>query len=107
MDNYVNTLKINALQNLAQLTFFQFAQLPAAAVWQRFGAAGKLAQQWARGKDERPVCGAVAQPQPPVTVILDPPATQVDMAVADVMASLHPLLAGMAERMEGVLRLHL
>lgn len=33
----------------------QYADLPSRAVLQQFGQAGRLAQQWARGRDERPV----------------------------------------------------
>lgn len=88
-------------------TLGQFARLPAAAVWQRFGAAGKLAQQWARGKDERPVCGAAVRPAAPVTVTFDPLACTVQAAVGAVMASLRPLLDDMQAQLTGVLRLHM
>ncbi len=48
-------LHLQQLHWLGVRTVGQFAALPAAAVWQRFGAAGKLAHRWAQGKDDRPV----------------------------------------------------
>ena len=36
-------------------TLGQYAALPTAAVWQQFGRAGRLAQRYARGEDDRPV----------------------------------------------------
>jgi len=88
-------------------TLGQFACLPAAAVWQRFGAAGKLAQQWARGKDNRPVCGAATAACPPVTVAFEPPDTALTPVVGRLLASLLPLLLAQQQRMEGVRQLHL
>ena len=88
-------------------TLGQFARLPATAVWQRFGAAGKLAQRWAQGRDDRPVRATVAQAPAPVTVTLDPPVTRLPPGVAAVMALLTPMLAARAAVLEGVRRLHL
>ena len=48
----------DTLQRLAFLglrTLNQYAALPAAAVWQQFGQAGKRAHRYARGQDDRPV----------------------------------------------------
>ena len=98
---------LQQLQWLGIHTLGQFAQLPATAVWQRFGAAGKLAQQWARGKDNRPVCGAAATTYPPVTVDIDPPTASLQPVMANLLASLQPLLRTQQGRMEGIRRLHL
>jgi hypothetical protein len=86
-------------------TLGQFAALPPAAVWQRFGAAGKQAQRWAQGKDDRPVRAAVPHPLPPVTVPIDPPSGMLQPVVDAVMVSLHPLLLDRAAALEGVRRL--
>lgn len=88
-------------------TLGQFAQLPATAIWQRFGAAGKLAQRWAQGRDDRPVCAASSQASPPVTVPIDPPAGLLQPVVEATMASLRPLLAERAAGLEGVRRLRI
>jgi hypothetical protein len=111
-DQPINLLPLDPehLQQLHWLgirTLGQFARLPAAAIWQRFGARGKLAQQWARGKDSRPVCGAAPTTYPPVTVAFDPPATAMPLVVAQLLASLQPLLLAQQQRMEGVRQLHL
>ena len=88
-------------------TLGQFAELPPAAVWQRFGAGGKLAQRWAQGRDDRPVCAAVSQAPPPTAVILDPPSGTLQPVVEAVMASLRPLLIDRAAALEGVRRLRI
>jgi hypothetical protein len=88
-------------------TLGQFAQLPAASVWQRFGAAGKQAQRWAQGRDDRPVRAAVANPVPPVAVTLDPPSGMLQPVVEAVMASLRPLLLDRTAALEGVRHIRL
>jgi nucleotidyltransferase/DNA polymerase involved in DNA repair len=88
-------------------TLGQFADLPPAAVWQRFGAGGRQAQRWAQGSDDRPVRAAVAQPPAPVTVVLDPPSGTLQPVVEAVMASLRPLLIDRAAALEGVRRVRL
>ena len=88
-------------------TLGQFADLPPAAVWQRFGAGGKLAHRWAQGRDDRPVCAAVSQAPPPTAVILDPPSGTLQPVVEAVMASLRPMLIDRAAALEGVRRLRI
>jgi protein ImuB len=83
-------------------TLGQFAALPPAAVWQRFGAAGKLAQQWAQGKDRRPVCGGVPARPGEAAAELDPPAHQLQPVVNALLASLQPALARWAKQLEGL-----
>jgi nucleotidyltransferase/DNA polymerase involved in DNA repair len=86
-------------------TLGRFGRLPVAAVQQRFGPAGKLAQQWAQGRDDRPVRPSVnAQPEP-VDVDLDVPTTSRDVALDAAMRALKPRLKAMAARLEGVRRL--
>jgi nucleotidyltransferase/DNA polymerase involved in DNA repair len=46
---------IQRLHFLGLRTLGQYAALPPAAVWQQFGRAGKRAQRYARGEDDRPV----------------------------------------------------
>lgn len=88
-------------------TLGQFAALPAAAVWQRFGAGGKQAQCWAQGRDDRPVAAALSAPPAPVVVTLEPPAGSLQPVVEAVMASLRPMLAERAAALEGVRRLRI
>jgi nucleotidyltransferase/DNA polymerase involved in DNA repair len=88
-------------------TLGQFADLPPAAVWQRFGPGGKQAQRWAQGRDDRPVRAAVAEPPIPTTVVLDPPARTLQPLVEVLMASLRPLLIDRAAGLEGVRHLRI
>lgn len=54
-------------------TLGQYADLPTRAVLQQFGAAGQLAQRWARGQDDRPVMPRRQRPSLTVTTEFDPP----------------------------------
>ncbi len=88
-------------------TLGQFATLPSAAVWQRFGAAGRLAQSWARGHDDRPVRSTVEAALPPIDIELDPPTSILQAVVETAMAELEPHMQTLRERLEGFRRLHL
>ena len=100
-------LHIQQLHWLGVRTVGQFARLPAAAVWQRFGAAGKLAHRWAQGKDDRPVQANAAGTAAVTTVTLDPPTGQLSQVVGAVMASLQPALAQWAKLLIGLRHLRL
>ena len=88
-------------------TLGQFAKLPATAVWQRFGAGGKLAQRLAQGRDDRPVRAGVSSAAAPITIPIDPPTGLLQPVVDATMASLRPLLAERAAGLEGVRRLRI
>ncbi len=99
-----------ALQQLGWLgirTLAQFAALPTTAVWQRYGQAGKVAQRWALGKDNRPVCGNLRTPPETLLVDFDPPTDQAGRVLADVLLALHPLLQRLAANLAGCRRLRL
>lgn len=100
-------LHVQQLHWLGVRTLGQFAALPAAAVWQRFGAAGKLAQRWAQGRDDRPVQGNTVVPATVTTVMIDPPSCQLSPVVGAVMASLQPALAQWAKALVGLRHLRL
>ena len=99
-----------ALQQLAWLgicTLGQFAALPSVAVWQRFGQAGKLAQQWAKGRDNRPVMTTVRPAMAPTAVDFAPPTVYHGQALEAALAVLQPQLTVLAEQLTGCRRLHL
>ncbi len=99
-----------ALQQLTWLgirTLGQFAKLPKTAVWQRFSAEGKLAQQWAQGRDNRPVRRTVEEATPPLAIDFDPPTKLLGNVVEAVLSRLRPFLAALARRLEGCRRLRL
>ncbi|HXF63380.1 MAG TPA: hypothetical protein VNK95_17255 [Caldilineaceae bacterium] len=100
----------DALQRLHWLgirTLAQFAALPPAAVYQQFGAAGRTAQRWAQGKDDRPVRNTLQACAAPIAVELDPPCTQLAWAVDAVVKALTPHLRKYADRLEGLRSLRL
>ena len=103
----LSRLQLQQLHWLGIRTLGQFADLPAPAVWQRCGAAGKTAQQWAQGRDNRPVCADAASLAPPTAILLDPPASQLQPVVDALRASLQPKLDELADCLEGVRRLQL
>jgi nucleotidyltransferase/DNA polymerase involved in DNA repair len=99
-----------ALQQLHWLgirTLGQYASLPVASVWQRFGAAGKVAQKWAQGKDNRPVCGNLQTPAQTIVVDIDPPSDQSGRVLAEVMHAFAPLLQRLGDNLTGCRRLRL
>lgn len=88
-------------------TLGQFAQLPPAAVWQRFGSPGQLAQRWAQGRDDRPVQPTAHPAGPPLQVDIDPPSANLPWVVATLLAALRPQLHALTARLAGLRRLHL
>ncbi len=99
-----------ALQQLHWLgicTLGQFAALPATAVWQRFGQAGKLAQRWAQGRDERPVWNGLPPPPSAIDIDIDPPTGLLPPLVEAVMAALRPPLEAAVNQLQGWRRLRL
>ena len=87
-------------------TLGQFAALPPAAIWQRFGTAGRLAQSWARGKDNRPVYRTLQPALPPIEFDLDPPTSLLHPVIKAALSALNPHLQAMRDRLEGCRRLH-
>lgn len=99
-----------ALQQLTWLgirTLGQFAKLPKTAVWQRFGAEGKLAQAWAQGRDTRPVRRTVEGATPPIAIDFDPPTALHGDVLDALLEQLRPSLSALARRLEGCRRLRL
>ena len=103
-------LPMPALQQLHWLgirTLGQFGQLPQTSVVQRFGKAGKLAHQWARGLDARPVRPSANATPEPISVDLDVPTTSHDLVVSATAHAIAPALHALTAQMEGFRRLRL
>jgi len=100
-------------QSLQQLywlgirTLGQFAKMPTTALWQRFGQAGKLAKRWAQGRDDRPVVNGLSSAFEMIEVDIDPPNARLDLVMQALLDALRPLQQTLAERLQGVRRLHL
>lgn len=103
-------LETRALQQLDWLgitTLGLFAQLPATAVWQRFGQSGKLAQRFAQGRDNRPVCPNAKTTPQAMTVDFDPPTALHAPVLEAALALLRPQLSLLADQLEGYRHLRL
>jgi nucleotidyltransferase/DNA polymerase involved in DNA repair len=86
-------------------TLQQFARLPTTAVWQRFGAEGKLAQKLAQRRDDRSVAPNTQALPEPISVDFDPPTTFHGHVLEAALRLLRPPLVQLAERLEGCHRL--
>ena len=87
-------------------TLGRFARLPVAAVQQRFGAAGKLAQQWAQGRDDRPVRPTTHAQPDPISVDIAAPTGSQEGVLDTAMAALKPHLGTMNAQLQGCRRIH-
>lgn len=99
-----------SLQRLTWLgitTLGDFARLPRQAVVEHFGKVGQLAQGWAQGRDERPVCNTVRSLFAPLHLSIDPPTALLEPVLQEIMWALRPHLQAMAAYLEGCRRLSL
>jgi nucleotidyltransferase/DNA polymerase involved in DNA repair len=87
-------------------TLGQFAKLPATAVVQRFGAAARMAHQWAQGHDPRPVHNNVRARFTPLTAPIVPPTGLLDPVVEVLLDLLRPRLEALALELAGCRKLH-
>ena len=93
------TLLPLATENLQRLGFLglrtlgQYAALPPAAVLQQFGQAGRLAQRYAQGQDDRPVISRWQTPQRMVSCELDAPLDDRERLIATLGQLVSPALA--------------
>ncbi len=95
------------LKWLGITTLGQFARLPTTAVWQRFGKAGKLAQRWALGRDDRPVIPTAQAAPTSIAVDFDPPMALHSQVLEATFAALRPELSRLADRLQGLRHLQL
>jgi nucleotidyltransferase/DNA polymerase involved in DNA repair len=81
-------------------TLGQYAALPAPAVVQQFGRAGRLAQRCARGQDDRPVIPRQQARRLEAACELEAPLSQRERLVAALQHTLSPLLAQLEENLQ-------
>ncbi len=100
----------NSMQELYRLgvtTLGLYARLPATEVWQRFGKVGKIAQLWAKGRDDRPVsANAIVLPQP-TSIDFDPPTGSHTDVLERTLNCLRPPLLELESQLSGCRRLRL
>lgn len=95
------------LQHLGIRTLGQYAGLPPAGVLARFGPAGRTAQAWARGADDRPVLPPDRLPAVAARVEFDAPVADREILLAALMRRAARLLAPLQEQLQAVGRLGL
>jgi protein ImuB len=78
-------------------TLGQYAALPPAAVWQQFGQAGKRAQRYARGQDDRPVVPRWQAPRLTAGCEFEVPVNERERLVATLRRLASPLLTQLRE----------
>lgn len=83
-------------------TLGQYAELPYSAVQQQFGREGLVAQQWAQGRDDRPVLNTAKPLFEPVVIELDPPVAQIAPAKRAIMKVMQTQLEILSTRVAGV-----
>jgi nucleotidyltransferase/DNA polymerase involved in DNA repair len=74
-------------------TLGQYATLSPAAVWQQFGPAGRQAQRYARGQDDRPVVPRWQAPHMAAECEFETPLNQRERLLAALKGMVSPLLA--------------
>lgn len=98
---------LQPLYRLGIVTLGQFARLPGAEVLQRFGNAGKVAQRWARGQDDRPVSSNVTILPHPIAIDFDPPTGSHTNVLETTLSKLRPHLLQLEHELAGCRRLRL
>jgi protein ImuB len=91
---------LTQLRHLGILTLGQYARLPVAGVLSRFGAAGRTAQRWAQGLDDRPVVPPWEAPEVSTRVELDAPLADGERLLSILMQRTGKLLVSLAARLQ-------
>ncbi len=93
---------LTQLRHLGIRTLGQFARLPAAGVLARFGPAGRTAQRWAQGSDDRSVLPSWEAPDLSARVELDSPSADRERLLALLGYRAEQLLGPLRERLQVV-----
>ena len=97
---------LRLLQHLGITTLGGFAALPAGAVFQQFGPSGRLAQQWARGQDNRPLTTRHKSLTLTRSTEFDPPLTTLPPLIAVAERLLTQLLTALRNQLQAAQTLH-
>ena len=98
---------LTQLRHLGIRTLGQFARLPAAGVLTRFGTAGRTAQHWAQGQDDRPVVPPWEAPEASAQLEFETPLADRERLLSALMRSAERLLTPLSERFQAVGRITL
>jgi nucleotidyltransferase/DNA polymerase involved in DNA repair len=95
------------LRHLGIRTLGQYTRLPATGVLTRFGVAGRTAQRWAQGLDDRPVLPPWESAEAASRIEFEPPLADRERLLAALLARADKLLAPLRERLQAAARLAL
>ncbi len=109
-DQPATTLPLDAeallqLRHLGIRTLGQYAQLPAAGVLTRFGQAGRTAQRWAQGLDDRPVVPPWENPEISARLEFDIPLADSERLLAALLRQTDRLLRPLRDRFQAIARI--
>lgn len=108
----VATLPLDAdallqLRHLGIRTLGQYTRLPAAGVLTRFGPAGRTAQRWAQGLDDRPVVPPWESPEVAARLEFETPLADGEILLAALLRRAERLLGPLRDRLQTIGRLEL
>jgi protein ImuB len=98
---------LTQLRHLGILTLGQYARLPVAGVLSRFGPAGRTAQRWAQGLDDRPVVPPWEAPEVSTRIEFDAPLADRQHLLLTLMHRAGKLLASLRGRLHAANRVAL
>jgi nucleotidyltransferase/DNA polymerase involved in DNA repair len=98
---------LTQLRHLGIFTLGQYARLPVAAVMSRFGPAGRMAQRWAQGLDDRPVVPPWEAPEISIRVEFETPLDDRERLLLILMHRAGKILSFLAGRLQAAHRLTL
>lgn len=96
---------LRQLRHLGIRTLGQFASLPVAGVLTRFGPAGRTAQRWAQGLDDRPVVPLWEAPEVSARIEFETPVAHRDLLLAALMRQAERLLAPLRQQFQAIVRI--
>jgi len=98
---------LTQLRHLGIRTLGQYARLPVTGVLSRFGPAGRTAQRWAQGLDDRPIVPPWEAPEVSTRVEFDTPLADLERLLLILMHRAGKLLASLAGRLQAASRVTL
>ncbi len=95
------------LRHLGIRTLDQYTRLPAAGVLARFGPAGRTAQRWAQGLDDRPVVPPWESPEVAARIEFEAPVADGEILLAALLHRAERLLGPLRDRLQTIGRIEL
>jgi nucleotidyltransferase/DNA polymerase involved in DNA repair len=96
---------VTQLRHLGIRTLGQYTQLPATGVLARFGQAGRTAQRWAQGLDDRPVVPPWECPEASARIEFESPLADRERLLAVLARQADQLLLPLRDRLQAIARI--